>query len=240
MIYKITSKQNDKVKDAAKLANPSERNKRQQFIVEGFHLLEMALADNSVQSLFTVKEIPNLDPSIPQYIVSEDILKKLSSTKNPQGVVAICSMRKSQQIKGEKVLYLDGVADPGNLGTLFRTALAFGYKDIILDNTCSMYNEKVISSSQGAIFNLNIVNGDISTLKALKDYEVLATEIKGSVSLDEVKPNNKHILILGNEAHGVREEVLKLATKRIRIDIKDIESLNVAIAGAICMYALNK
>ena len=240
MIYKITSKQNDKVKEAAKLANPSERNKKQQFIVEGFHLLEMALADKCVQSLFTVKEIPNIDPSIPQYIISEDILKKLSSTKNPQGVVAICSMKQPKPIKGDKVLYLDGVSDPGNLGTLFRTALAFGYKDIILDNTCSMYNEKVISSSQGAIFNLNIVSGDISTLKALKDYEVLATEIKGSVSLDEVKPTNKHILILGNEAHGVREEVLKLATKRIRIDIQDIESLNVAIAGAICMYALNK
>lgn len=240
MIYKITSKQNDKVKDVVKLTNPSERNKRQQFIVEGYHLLEMALADNSVQSLFTVKEIPNLDPSIDQYLVSEDILKKLSSTKNPQGVVAICSMRKPQPIKGDKVLYLDGVSDPGNMGTLFRTALAFGYKDIIVDNTCSMYNEKVISSSQGAIFKLNIVEGDLSTLKALKGYDILATEIKGSVSLDEVKPNNKHVLILGNEAHGVREEVLKLATERIRIDIKDIESLNVAIAGAICMYALNK
>ena len=240
MIYKITSKQNGKVKEAAKLANPSERNKKQQFIVEGFHLLEMALADKCVQSLFTVKEIPNIDPSIPQYIISEDILKKLSSTKNPQGVVAICAMKQPKPIKGDKVLYLDGVSDPGNLGTLFRTALAFGYKDIILDNTVSMYNEKVISSSQGAIFKLNIVSGDISTLKTLKDYEILATEIKGSIPLEEVKPNNKHVLILGNEARGVRSEILQIAHKRIRIDIKEIESLNVGVAGAIFMYALNK
>lgn len=240
MIYKITSKQNDKVKDAAKLFESSERNKRQQFIVEGYHLLEMALENKCVLSVFTIKKILNLDSNIPQYLVSEDILKKLSSTKNPQGVVAICSMAKPSPIKGDKVLYLDGVADPGNMGTLFRTALAFGYKDIILDNTCSMYNEKVISSSQGAIFKLNIVSGDISTLKALKGYEILATEIKGSIPLKEVKPNNKHVLILGNEARGVSKDILDIAAKRIRIDIQDIESLNVGVAGAICMYALSK
>lgn len=240
MIYKITSKQNDKVKDATKLFDAKERNARQQFIVEGYHLLEMALENKCVLSIFTIKEIPNIDSNIPQYLVNEDILKKLSSTKNPQGVVAICSMKKPSPIRGDKVLYLDGVSDPGNMGTIFRTALAFGYKDIILDNTCSMYNEKVISSSQGAIFNLNIVSGDISTLKALKGYDLLATEIKGSIPLEEVKPNNKHVLILGNEARGASKDILEIATKRIRIDIQDIESLNVAIAGAICMYALNK
>lgn len=240
MIYKITSKQNDRVKEAVKLFDSSERNKRQQFIVEGYHLLEMAIDNKCVLSIFTIKEIPNIDSNIPQYLVSEDILKKLSSTKNPQGVVAVCSMAKPLPVKGDKVLYLDGIADPGNMGTLFRTALAFGYKDIILDNTVSMYNDKVISSSQGAIFKLNIVSGDISTLKSLKDYEILATEIKGSIPLEEVKPHNKHVLILGNEARGVRPEILEIAHKRIRIDIKEIESLNVGVAGAICMYALNK
>ena len=240
MIYNITSKQNDRVKEAVKLFDSSERNKRQQFIVEGYHLLEMAIDNKCVLSIFTIKEIPNIDSNIPQYLVSEDILKKLSSTKNPQGVVAVCSMAKPLPVKGDKVLYLDGIADPGNMGTLFRTALAFGYKDIILDNTVSMYNDKVISSSQGAIFKLNIVSGDISTLKSLKDYEILATEIKGSIPLEEVKPHNKHVLILGNEARGVRPEILEIAHKRIRIDIKEIESLNVGVAGAICMYALNK
>jgi len=155
-------------------------------------------------------------------------------------VVAVCSMKKELPITGDKVLYLDNISDPGNLGTIFRSALAFGYKDIILDNTVSMYNEKVISSSQGAIFKLNIVNGDISSLKKLNQYQIISTEIKGSILLDEIKPNPKHILVLGNEAHGIKQEILNISSLRVRIPIQDIESLNVAIAGAICMYALNK
>lgn len=240
MIYTISSKQNEKIKDILKLAKPSERNARKQFIVEGYHLLEMALENKCVLSIFTIKEIKGIDKSIPQYLISEDILSKISSTKSPQGVVSICSMKKEAPIKGDKVLYLDNISDPGNLGTIFRSALAFGYKDIILDNTVSMYNEKVISSSRGAIFKLNIINGDISLLKTLKEYQIIATEIKGSVSLEKVKANPKHILVLGNEAHGIKQEILNISSLRVRIPIQDIESLNVAIAGALCMYTLNK
>ena len=239
MIQEILSKQNEKIKDLVKLAKPSEKEARQQFIVEGFHLLEMALKSNSVVSIFTLKAIKEVPSNIPQYIVTEEIMEKISSTKSPQGVVAICKMKKEQPISLNKVLYLDDVSDPGNVGTILRTALAFGYKDIIMSkNCCSVYNEKVTQSSQGAIFDLNIVKGGIETLKSLKRYEILATEIKGSVSLNEVKHQDKFVLVLGNEAHGVSKEILSIADQRIRIDIKDIESLNVAIAGAICMYSL--
>ena len=144
--------------------------------------------------------------------------------------------------KESKVLYLDDISDPGNLGTLLRKALAFGYKTVLLSkNSCSIYNEKAIQSSQGAIFDLNIVEGytKLSELKA-SGYEILATEIKGSVDLDNVSPKSKHVLILGNEAHGVSEAVLKLADKRVKIDIKNIESLNVGVAGGIAMYKLSK
>mgnify|MGYP003309195658 CR=1 FL=1 len=136
-----------------------------------------------------------------------------------------------------KVLFLDEISDPGNLGTLLRTALAFGYKDVILNGGCSQYNEKVLQATQGAIFKLNIVNN--LDLKELKDYEILATEIKGSTELSQVKVSDKFVLVLGNEAHGVSQKILSLASKRIRIDINDIESLNVAIAGAIAMYKLS-
>lgn len=235
----ITSKQNEKIKDIVKLSKQSEKEASQQFIVEGYHLLEMALEAKVVLKVFTIKEIKDLPNSIPQYIVTSEIMDKISSLKSPQGVLAVCSMKKEQSLSNDRILYLDDVSDPGNMGTILRTALAFGYKDIIVSkNSTSIYNEKVVQSSQGAIFKLNVIKGDVSTLKNLKDYEILSTEIKGSVSLKEVKHQKKFVLVLGNESRGVSKEISNISHQRIRIDIKDIESLNVAIAGAIAMYSL--
>ncbi|MCI6330233.1 MAG: RNA methyltransferase [Erysipelotrichaceae bacterium] len=242
MIINISSKQNTKIKEIGKLiSDNSYRKERNEFVIEGFHLLEMALEDKLVKAIFSLEPIKNIDEKITNYIVSEDILKKISTQKNPQGVVAICSMRKEKEISHNNVLYLDGVSDPGNLGTLLRTALAFSFKDVILSKgSVSLYNEKTISSSQGAIFRLNIISGDEQNLIDLKEkgYKILATEIKGSVELKNIKKSDKQVLILGNEAHGVNEKILNLADERIRIDINEIESLNVAICGAIMMHYL--
>lgn len=242
MIINISSKQNTKIKEIGKLiSDNSYRKERNEFVIEGFHLLEMALEDKLVKAIFSLEPIKNIDEKITNYIVSEDILKKISTQKNPQGVVAICSMRKEKEISHNNVLYLDGVSDPGNLGTLLRTALAFSFKDVILSKgSVSIYNEKTISSSQGAIFRLNIISGDEQNLIDLKEkgYKILATEIKGSVELKNIKKSDKQVLILGNEAHGVNEKILNLADERIRIDINEIESLNVAICGAIMMHYL--
>ena len=242
MIINISSKQNTKIKEIGKLiSDNSYRKERKEFVIEGFHLLEMALGDKLVKAIFSLEPLKNIDEKITNYIVSEDILKKISTQKNPQGVVAICSMRKEKEISHNNVLYLDGVSDPGNLGTLLRTALAFSFKDVILSKgSVSLYNEKTISSSQGAIFRLNIISGDEQNLINLKEkgYKILATEIKGSVELKNIKKSDKQVLILGNEAHGVNEKILNLADERIRIDINEIESLNVAICGAIMMHYL--
>ena len=242
MIINISSKQNTKIKEIGKLiSDNSYRKERKEFVIEGFHLLEMALEDRLVKAIFSLEPIKNIDEKITNYIVSEDILKKISTQKNPQGVIAICSMRKEKEISHNNVLYLDGVSDPGNLGTLLRTALAFSFKDVILSKgSVSLYNEKTISSSQGAIFRLNIISGDEQNLINLKEkgYKILATEIKGSVELKNIKKSDKQVLILGNEAHGVNEKILNLADERIRIDINEIESLNVAICGAIMMHYL--
>lgn len=243
MIINISSKQNTKIKEIGKLiSDNSYRKERKEFVIEGFHLLEMALEDRLVKAIFSLEPLKNIDEKITNYIVSEDILKKISTQKNPQGVVAICSMRKEKEISHNNVLYLDGVSDPGNLGTLLRTALAFSFKDVILSKgSVSLYNEKTISSSQGAIFRLNIISGDEQNLINLKEkgYKILATEIKGSVELKNIKKSDKQVLILGNEAHGVNEKILNLADERIRIDINEIESLNVAICGAIMMHYLH-
>ena len=239
MIKEIKSRQNELIKEVVKLTNASYRKEVGKFKVDGFHMFDMAKESGELLAIFSLYEISDLDESIPQYIVSEEIMEKISSTKTPQGIVSICKIKEEKEISSNKVLYLDDVSDPGNLGTILRTALAFGFNDVILSrNCCSIYNEKTLQASQGAIFYLNIViDKNLDELEQ-KGYDILATEIKGSVSLDQVKKSEKIVLVLGNEAHGVSSEILSKADKRIRIDIENIESLNVAIAGAIAMYFL--
>lgn len=240
MIKEIKSRQNDLIKEVTKLSNPSFRKEKGQFKVDGFHMFEMAKSSNVLEAVFSLKEIKDLDKNISQYIVNEEIMEKISSTKSPQGIVSICKTKEEKEITSNKVLYLDDVSDPGNLGTILRTALAFGFSDVILSkNCCSIYNEKTLQASQGAIFMLNIVQEYSLTKLKEKGYKIYATEIKGSVSLKNIKKESKIVLVLGNEAHGVSKAVLDQADLRIRIDIENIESLNVAIAGAIAMYELN-
>ena len=236
MIYKIESRQNQKIKDLVKLSNPKFSKEQKLYKIEGFHALEMAKESGALVSVFVTSEIKGLE--VPQYIVSKDIMESISESKSPQGVIAVCKYKEEKPITSSKVLLLDNVSDPGNLGTILRTALAFGYNDVILNEGCSEYNNKVLQSTQGAIFKLNIVhNFDISKLK---DYELIVTEINGNVDLSTQSNIKKHILVLGNEAHGVSKDLISKASKRVRIDIKDIDSLNVAIAGALAMYQLSK
>ena len=242
MIYSISSKQNNKIKQLGKYKNNAFRSEKKEYLVEGFHLLKMGLEMNLIKEIYTLKEIENIPSSIDQYIVSEEILEKISSYKNNQGVIALCKMKECDDIKGDKVLYLDGVSDPGNMGTILRSALAFDYKDVILSSSCaSIYNEKVLQSAQGAIFKLNILKDeDDRIIASLKEegYAILATLIDGDIELKEYKERNKHVLILGNEAHGISEKIKNMADYKIRLDIKNIDSLNVAIAGALFMYFL--
>lgn len=241
MIYKIESKQNDKIKEVLKLRKSSYQKETGLFIIEGFHMIEMANEEKLLQSVFSLEPIDYLDKNIPQYIVSKDILDKISNYQNSQGALAIVRMKDNKEATSNKALYLDDVNDPGNVGTLLRTALAFGFKDVILSpNSCSIYNDKVIQASQGAIFKLNFSYMDAHALEILKNkgYKIISTSLQASVPLEDIKRNEKVILVLGNEAHGVKEEVLNISDYRVRINIKDIESLNVAIAGGIAMYYL--
>lgn len=237
MIKEIKSRQNEQIKRIVKLNDSKYRNEVKEFKVDGFHMFEMAMQAGLVKEIYVLKPIKDVD--IPQFVVSKEVMEKISLTKSPQGIVSVCKMSEKKEVKNDKVLYLDDVSDPGNLGTILRTALAFNFLDVVLsENCCSIFNDKVLQASQGAIFKLNIVSGKkLKDLKA-KSYQVLATEIKGSISLEDVKVRDKFVLVLGNEAHGVSQEVLTLADQRVRIDIENIESLNVAIAGAIAMYSL--
>jgi TrmH family RNA methyltransferase len=233
MITKIESRKNQKIKD---LMNSKFLKENKLFKIEGFHAFEMAKDSGVLVSVFSTKEIKDFDGQ--QLIVSPSIMESISSAKSPQGIICVCKYTEEKPLTSSKVLLLDNVSNPGNLGTLLRTALAFGYNDVILRGGCSQYNEKVLQSTQGAIFELNIINR--FDKKLVQGYNIIATEIKGSVDLSTISNPGKHVLVLGNEAHGVSKELLEIADTKVRINIQNIESLNVAVAGAIAMYGLSK
>ena len=234
MIKVITSKENANVKFALSLKDNKNRKKYGKFLAEGKKALEMALINKQVEEVFTTQWL-DIDEDINQYLVNEEIIKKLASTVSPEGVVFISKIREFKDQEFDKILYLDGINDPGNLGTLIRTALAFSYDAVVTsENSCSIYNEKVINSSKGAIFAIPVFVGSLTDYKDSREI-IVSTLDKDSVNLEEVKVPNKFVLVLGNESHGVSKDTIKLASLKVKIPIANIDSLNVAVAGGILM-----
>ena len=236
MIKEILSKSNSKIKYIASLQLPKYRKEYNRFLAEGYKALEMALKTNLVKDVFSLKPIANLPEEITNYIVSEEIMDKISSTKSPEGVVFLCDIPTYNQVKGDKIIYLDRVSDPGNAGTIIRTALAFGYDAVIFSNdSVDIYNEKVISATKGAIFEIPVFKKDIEEIN--KGYQVISSTLSPkSVSLENSKANKPFILVLGNESHGVSQRVVDLSDLLVKIPMNVMDSLNVSVAAGILMY----
>ena len=234
MIKVITSKDNQRVKYALSLKENKYRKEYKEFLAESFKTLDMALKANLVKEVFTLSWL-DLPEDIPQNLVSEEILKKLSSSVNPEGVVFIAKMKEKGDKEYKKILYLDEINDPGNLGTLIRTALAFSYDAVITSkNSVSIYNEKTIAASKGAIFQIDCFTDELANYKI--DHQIIVSMLSDdAVELDKIDIPDSFVLVLGNEAHGVSKETIKLADKKVIIPIKNIDSLNVAIAGGVLM-----
>lgn len=236
----LSSKDNKKIKETLSCQD----GKDDFFLVEGFHMVEMALENASAVRIFSLKEYPHGDVEF--YLTNEAIIKRLSSSKTPEGIVALCKKKKEEKPFSDVIVYLDELQDPGNVGTILRTCLAFGYQDVLLSKGCaSAYSSKTLSSSQGAIFKLNIKEGslspeeDILSLKE-KGYKILATDLKSSDPLKELNIEKPYALILGNEGKGVNPKILSLADKKVRIEMDGIDSLNVGVAAGILLYELKK
>jgi len=235
----ITSKDNAKVKRAYSFKD----GKGDFFLVEGFHLCEMALKSHDATEIFSINPYSCL---LPHYLVSEEIIKKLATSKNPEGIVAICQKKKTKPLTSDRILFLDGVSDPGNIGTLLRGALAFGFKDVVIASGATPYSSRALLASQGAIFGLNVIESKdpLSILNSLhtSGYFLLGTDLKSSVPLSTMNLDNetKLCLILGNEARGVSHDVLAKMDASVRIEMGGIDSLNVAMAGSILMYKYQK
>ena len=238
MIVEISSKTNQKIKYACSLKTQKGRNEHKQFLCEGKKALEMALANGLVKEIFTLEKL-DISSEINQYIVTKEVMEKISSMVSPEGIVFICDFFRFAKELGDKIVYLDGVSDPGNMGTIIRSALALGYDAVCYSKgTVSPYNEKVIAASKGSIFSIPVVEMELDQLK--EKYQIIVSALTTeAISIKEVKTNSKFAIVLGNESHGVSEETLKLADTVTIIPINNIDSLNVAIAGAILMFELS-
>jgi TrmH family RNA methyltransferase len=229
----ITSVENARIKELSKLNQAKYRKESKMFIVEGAHLVYEARAKGLLIEAFSTSDIEGYT------LVSESVMKKLCNTSSVVNQIGVCKMMEANTLT-DKLLILDRVSDPGNMGALMRSAKAFGFETIVLGEGCvDIYNDKVIRSSQGAIFKLNFINANlVEFIKGLKDYSIYGTNVINGVELDSLEKTTKLGIVLGNEGKGISKDVFDVIEKNIYIPMKDTESLNVSVAGSIIMYSL--
>ncbi len=241
----ITSLDNKKIKKYFSLKNTKGRKSEKLFLVEGINMCYEAFKNNLLVDLL-VLENTNISFDYKNEItyVNENILKKLSSLTTPTNMIGICKMKDDNVIFGNHLLILDDIGDPGNLGTIIRSSKAFNIDTIILStNSVDIYNEKVLRSTEGMIFAMNIIYSKLpETIEKLHDngYLILGTDVRNGIDVRNVKCH-KYALIMGNEGHGVSEEIKKMCDKNLYIKMNNsCESLNVAVATSILLYELNR
>ena len=233
----IKSSDNKKYKSLKKLLTKKEREKTKTFLIEGKNIIEEAKKHNKILTYIT-DDLNKIEDNI--FYVDKKLKESLSSLKNSNEDIALVKYLDIKEVSSDTILLIDDVRDPSNLGTILRTALAFNIKDVVLSlNTVDLYNPKVLRASEGAIFSLNILREDlISFISKHKDYKVLSTSLKAN-DLKALKTNKK-MIVIGNEGKGVSEEILKISDDYLKIPIKNIDSLNVAIATSIILFENSK
>ncbi|WP_040207710.1 TrmH family RNA methyltransferase [Neobacillus jeddahensis] len=250
----IESINNPKVKQWRKLLTKKERDKTESFIVEGFHLVEEAIkqGEQVVEIIVSEKvELPSRwdVSSTPVTLVTEEISKLLTETEAPQGIYAICRVPSKKiedmAVEGRTFLLIDSVQDPGNLGTMIRTADAAGIDAVIIGRgSVDIYNSKVLRSAQGSHFHLPILRGDLHEWVDMledKNIPVYGTALEGASVYTDISGSESFALMVGNEGNGVAKDLLASTTANLYIPIYGkSESLNVAVATGILLYFLKK
>jgi len=242
----ITSLDNDKVKKLIKLKEKKYRDEYGKFIVEGEHLVIEAYRSGLLEEIYIEQdEVTLLNVDITY--VTKEILAKVSSLETPTHIIGLCKKREENLDLGNKLLLLDRVQDPGNLGTIIRSSKAFGIDTVVLGHGCvDLYNDKVIRSTQGIGFHMNIVTRDLKELineLKVKEVPILGTKVEFGEDIRNLTSRDKErfALVMGNEGRGVSLEILELCDKYIYIELdSDVESLNVAIASSILLYELSR
>lgn len=242
----ITSLDNEKVKMLKKLQKKKYRDEYNLFIVEGEHLAIEAFRAGVLEELI-LEEGTDLPFPSPYGYYSREVLSKISALDTPSSVMALCRKRDrdGEEVEGNRILVLDDIQDPGNLGTIIRSALAFGVTTIVLsEETVDLYNPKVLRATQGMIFHTNIIVRNVyDWVRMIKasDFKVYGTCVDGGVDVKSLIPDDKEkfVLIVGNEGNGVKRRILDLCDENLYIEMNaDVESLNVAVATSILLYEL--
>lgn len=241
----IISKDNEIIKNIKKLKEKKYRV--DSYIVEGIKMVKEAINENQEIALIAIREDFKIDfdtKNIKTVTISNKIFNDISDVKTPQGILAVIKKNQNNQIEtnSDYILALDSLQDPGNMGTIIRTADSANINQIIINKTTvDPYSPKVIRSTMGAIYRTNII--EVEDLKAtlkemkLKGFQIITTDLKATQSIYDINYNNKTVVVIGNEANGVSQEILQTADKKVIIPmLGKTESLNASIAASIMIY----
>ena len=241
----ILSTSNNLIKRYAKLKDKKYREEEKLFIVETYNLVEEAFKTGLLKEVFVLAEgIFSFD--VPVTTVSPDVMKKLSTTSSIPNIIGIVKKQDKKDIKGNRILLLDKIQDPGNLGTIIRSSVAFNIDTIVLSpDTVDLYNPKVIRSTEGMLFHINIIQNDlVKTIEDLKEknYRVYGTDVIDGTDINDLSNTDKtkFALVVGNEGNGVSKELYDLFDDVLHISMNEnVESLNVSVATSIILYEMD-
>jgi TrmH family RNA methyltransferase len=261
----VTSKQNEKIKLFAKLGMSKYRNETKLFLAEGVKLAEESVDSDSARFMLACEScaddsaikriLDKCGESVIKYILSDPVFEKVSTESAPQGIIAVSAVPYSHKtdrevsptaLAGKRVAAFDSIRDPGNLGTILRSALAFGFDAVILYDCADIYNPKAVRASMGAVFKMRVVTcGDLpSYLSGLKD---LGRRVLGAALRDDAEDFSKvdlktsDVPVIGNEGHGIGDDVASSCSSFIKIPMTDrAESLNAAVASSVIMWEYSK
>lgn len=249
---RIESLQNSLVKHWKKLGTTrKERDKFSEFLVEGFHLTEESLKKKELVKGLIVREgvdIPDAwdIENVPLYSVTAAVAKEISETEHSQGIFAHCAQpefTEEDQQNWKRLLLIDAVQDPGNIGTMIRTASAAGIDAVVLGKGCAdPFNPKTVRSAQGSHFQIPVVRGELGEwVPQLQNagIPVFGTALQRAIPVHEAQTKEQFALIVGNEGSGVAPELLQLTEQNLMVPLYgSAESLNVAVATGILLYSL--
>lgn len=240
----ITSLDNKKIKEINKLKNKKYRDKENKFIIETKNIIEEAYKEGLLLELF-IKEKTNqeLDINIEKNYVTEEVMNKIKQIPS-SNMIGICKKITPSKDLGNKILLLDEIQDPGNLGTIIRSSVGFNIDTIVLSNKCcDLYNEKVIRATEGNMFKINIIREDlVETIEKIrnKNIKVFGTDVTNGKDVRNISLD-KYAIVMGSEGNGISKEIRNLVDENIYIKTNTkIESLNVGVAASIILYELNK
>lgn len=241
----IVSKDNSQIKHIKQLKQKKYRDEFKEYIVEGIKIVEEAIAEKAEIVLIVIceellrKQVETFDCRV-EY-VSKNIFELISDTVTPQGILAVIKEKTEKKIDSPVLFALDDIQDPGNMGTIIRTLDASGIKDLLISNeSADIYNSKVTRSTMGAIYRLNVIRTDL--LSKLQDmqkngYKIVVTSLETNKNHYDINFDEKTVIVIGNEAKGVSQEIMELADVKVKIPmLGKTESLNAAMATGIIAY----